>query len=701
MTPLSGDVLSARSRWVASALVLMLAGLVWLQEPRLGPLREAGFDLLQRLSPREPRSAPVTVVVIDDDSLSALGQWPWSRFELVQLLSVVNAAKPAAIGINILMAESDRLSPDRWDDPSSPALLSGQPSSDQALANAIRQAPVVLPIAGTPWGSAALVNTTPVVVEAPAAGAPVPLDLQHFSGAVTTIPILEQAAAGSGLISFDLTEGVVRRLPLVAAVGDTRVPGMALEMLRVAAGASDIRLSADGGNWRLHVADASFPVDADGTVRIYFSHPRLSRFVSAIDVLKGRVDTDLLRGRLVLISVAAVGLGAPVVTPLGMPMLAPEIVAQMLECLLDGTTLRRPAWAASAEAAMVLLLGLPLPWLAPRCRHAGASAATFGLVALPLLASWWWFQGSRTLVDGVAPALSLGLLMFGMLMLGLSQAVRRRRALEQEVQRQRLERARIEGELEAARRIQADSLPRPEALADDHRIDLHARLTPAREVGGDLYEFFMLDADRLLVLVGDVAGNGLSAAFFMAVSKALCKSAALRAPAADAGQVLSAAHPEIWRENAGELFMTAFCAIVDLGTGETSYCNAGHDNPFRVLPDGRTSEIEDGDGPPLCALQDFDYRGGRLQLARGETLVLLTDGVTESRSPGGDLYGRARVGVLLQARCREGDTARHLIDALYADVKSFATADAEPADDMTVVVLRWYGPADAGRPGAS
>lgn len=312
MTPLAGDGLSARSRWIASAVVVMLAALVWLYVPWLGPLRESGFDLLQWLSPREPRSAPVTVVAIDDASLSALGPWPWPRIGLAQLLSAVNAAQPAASGIEIVMAEPDRLSPDRWGDPSPPAVPSGHPSSDRALANAIRQAPVVLPIAGMPLGSAALVNTTPVVVEAPAVGAPVQLDLQHFRGAVMAFPVLEQAAAGSGLASFEPTEGVVRRVPLVASVGNTRVPGMALEMLRVAAGASGIRLSADGGDWRLHVADASFPVDADGTVRIYFSYSRPSRFVSAIDVLGGprRPRSAMGRGSIQTIRPFGPGLGA-------------------------------------------------------------------------------------------------------------------------------------------------------------------------------------------------------------------------------------------------------------------------------------------------------------------------------------------------------------------------------------------------------
>ena len=222
-------------------------------------------------------------------------------------------------------------------------------------------------------------------------------------------------------------------------------------------------------------------------------------------------------------------------------------------------------------------------------------------------------------------------------------------------------------------------------------------LLPAREVGGDLYDFFRLDDRRLFLLIGDVAGKGLSASIFMAVSKALYKGAMLRSPDADIGQIMSAANAEVSRDNAQALFVTAFAAILDLDSGELHYCNAGHDNPYR-LPAGQAGvlRIEDGDGPPLCALETYDYRSGRCQLQPDEVLCLMTDGVLEAQNGAGELYGSARVERLLtQPAVRDG-SVQALVAALEADVKTFE-AGTEAADDLTLLVLRWRGPQPAQR----
>ena len=195
--------------------------------------------------------------------------------------------------------------------------------------------------------------------------------------------------------------------------------------------------------------------------------------------------------------------------------------------------------------------------------------------------------------------------------------------------------------------------------------------------------------------MGDVAGKGLSASIFMAVSKALYKSAMLRAPEADIGAIMGVANGEVSRDNPGSLFVTAFAAILDLDSGVLSYCNAGHDNPYRLHPGhGALRCIDDGDGPPLCAMPDYDYRGARLQLLPGEMLCLMTDGVSEAQTPDGQLYGNPRVQQRLLELQQRGVGARALVEALQADVHAFA-AGAEPADDLTILALRWNGPAGA------
>jgi serine phosphatase RsbU (regulator of sigma subunit) len=182
----------------------------------------------------------------------------------------------------------------------------------------------------------------------------------------------------------------------------------------------------------------------------------------------------------------------------------------------------------------------------------------------------------------------------------------------------------------------------------------------------------------------------------MAVSKALYKSATLRAAGTDVGALMAVANAEVSRDNQEMLFVTAFAGILDLETGELDYCNAGHDNPYLIYPAGAAvRRIDDGDGPPLCAMGDFDYQGGRLAMRPGELLCIITDGVTEAQNPAGGLYGSARVEAIVPRLSGGAATARSVVDALQADVTAFA-AGAEPADDLTILALRWQGPGTAG-----
>jgi serine phosphatase RsbU (regulator of sigma subunit) len=414
-----------------------------------------------------------------------------------------------------------------------------------------------------------------------------------------------------------------------------------------------------------------------------------------VDVLDGRVHEADLRGQLVLIGLTGVALQEYQNTPIGERMSGSEIHAQLLENLLDGTLLRRPGWAPALEATVLLGLGGLLLWAVPRWRTWQSTLLLLGCVALPVLLAFAAFRSQQLLFDALTPSLSL-LLFFGvLLLLTLAEATQQGRALQRLVQTQREDSARLSGELQAAQQVQTATLPRPELLHGDPRLDLHATLQPAREVGGDLYDFFMLDERRLFLLVGDVAGKGLSASIFMAVSKALTKSAMLRAPEADIGAVMVVANAEVSRDNPASLFVTAFAAILDLDSGELHYCNAGHDNPYRLHAGyDAPRRIADGDGPPLCAMPDFDYRGACTQLLPGELLCLMTDGVTEAQTPDGQLYGNQRLQPLLLELQRRGATALALVEALRSDVGAFA-AGAEAADDLTILALRWNGPQGA------
>ena len=686
-----------RVRWVGLVALAVLTALLWLQPPFIQRQQYQWFDASQRLVPRVVKSLPATVVEVDQKSLVALGQWPWPRTVLGQLIREVQRAKPLAIGLDILMSETDRSSPEHWlenmptHDADLAQALQALPSHDAELARAMTGARVVLGMAGTPEPTGMLVFATPILVDGSSAldAVRIHAKVPHYPGALANLQVFERAAAGHGMLSVEPEEGVVRRIPMVSSIEGTLVPSFALEMLRVALGVPTLRLRAqDGDIVSLAAGGYVMPTEADGAVRLHYSPRDPRRFVSAIDVLQGRIDVEQLAGKLVLVGMTGITSVDYQDTPLGDRMPGVEVHAQVLENLYEGAQIMRPRWARGLEIALFVGLGLMLIRAAPLWRT--PATVTFALASMlaPALAALVAFKWGRLQFDALSPALAMLALFATLLALTLGEASRERRALRRQMQDQRERSARIEGEMEAAQRVQSAMLPRVEAFRDERRLDLAATMVPAREVGGDLYDFFRLDRSRWFFLVGDVAGKGLSASIFMAVSKALAKSAAMRHPDDDVGAWMTAANREITRENSESLFVTLFAGILDLDTGDLVYANAGHDAPYCVGIRSGLRRLDAGDGPPLCTVDDFVYRGEHTFFDPDELCVLTTDGITDMRNPAGEMYGRARMEAVLQ-RWREHPTgAKGVVDALRSDAQAFA-AGAEPADDLTVLAFRW------------
>jgi serine phosphatase RsbU (regulator of sigma subunit)/CHASE2 domain-containing sensor protein len=694
---------SAPIRFVAVPLLAVLTVLIWFAPRFTERAQSAWFDAYQVISPRHVVSMPATIVEVDHKSLAALGQWPWPRPVIAQLIRAINGHRPLAIGVDILMPESDGRSLERLlartgiVDPAAARQLAALSESDQELARTLAAAPTVLAIAGSDTATGMLLRVPPFVITdlrtGAAAAEPVAPGVPRFAGVLTSLDQLDRAAVGHGLISVELAGGLIRRIPLAASVNGTLVPALAIEMLRVAKGAPMLRLLTSGSSVvGIRVGNFGTQTEEDGAARVYYSKSDAARFVSAIDVLDGKVDAERIEDKLVLIGVTGVGMVEDKNTPLGLPMPGVEIHAQLLENLFDDTLLRRPAWAPQAEAIAFLLLGALLVYATPRWSARNSALLAVGCVALLVAFGYGAFRFQRLLFDAALPGSALALLFLTLLVLTLAEATRQRRALEQLVQREREQKARMAGELDAAKRVQIATLPRAEILGDEHRIDLAATMVPAREVGGDLYDFFRLDDRHLFFLVGDVAGKGLTASIFMAVSKALCKSTILRTSGADIGELMTLVNAEVSRDNPEMLFVTAFAGVLDLESGDLAYCNAGHENPYLANPAAATVvRIEDGGGPPLCAVDDYPYRGAERRLPTGELVCLVSDGVTEAVNPAGELYGGERVRHFLERAVTPNATAGAIVAALRADVDAFASG-AEVADDLTVLVLRWNGP---------
>jgi adenylate cyclase len=688
----------SRGQPLGIALLVLLLVVVLVPELfGLGFIRLAAFDAYQRWAPRTRHSAPAIIVAIDEESLRQHGQWPWPRTWLARLVARVAEAGPAAIGIDIVMPEADRLSPGRL-----PEFVPGMgqdliqrlfslPSNDAVLARTLQASPVVLGVAGLEGDVAGPQRNVRRVPFRIVGADPRPL-VRRFDATLQSAEEIDRVVKGHGLLSVDTERGVVRRMPLVAAVGDALVPAFGIEILRVATGERLLTVrTGKAGVEAVGVGDLFVPTEPDGSVRVHFARPDPARFVSAADVLAGKIDPHVLERKLVLIGVTALGLSDYQATPVADRMPGVEIHAQLLENIFDADLLSRPRAVRWAEAVLLLAGGLLLVLMMPRA-SALTSVAMYVLMVGAIVTMGIVLYLTRGLLfDAASPSLALGTLFTSMLVVTLAETERHRQALRRQVEVQKEQAARLAGELEAARRIQMGSLPdAATAFLGDTRLDLYAFLEPAREVGGDLYDFFTLGHDRQCFLIGDVSGKGLPGSLFMAVSKALYKSAALRG-VGPVDAVMREADLEISRDNAEGLFVTMLAATLDARTGLLEYCNAGHEPPY-LLPNGDRPlvRLAGGGGPPLCVLDRFTYTASARRLTPGDTICLVTDGVLEAMSPKAEPYGRARFEALLDKVGRAASAAE-VGEAIRLEVSRFADG-VEQSDDLAILVLRWKGP---------
>ncbi len=256
---------------------------------------------------------------------------------------------------------------------------------------------------------------------------------------------------------------------------------------------------------------------------------------------------------------------------------------------------------------------------------------------------------------------------------------------------------RIAGELSAAREIQMSIVPKLfPPFPERSDIDLYAVLIPALEVGGDLYDFALLDEDHLYVAIGDVSGKGVPASLLMAVGKTLLKSTiqTVRTPA----RAMSHVNDELAEGNEACMFITMFCGILNLKTGVFIYANAGHNPPLLRHADGAIDCLQDAPNPPLGVCPGHPYRDNSLRMSAGDLLVLYTDGVSEAMSPDHVMFEMD--GLEAYIRAEGGRGARAFVEGLGQAVHAHADG-AEQSDDITALALRYRVVADADCAAAS
>ncbi len=673
-----------KAAWAVLALFVLLQAAA----PSVFSLpRFALFDFYQSAQPRLTITKDrVIIVAIDEAALKSIGQWPWPRHITADLLTKILAAQPAAVGIDAIMAEPDRSSPQEWlrqtrnVPPAIAESVSALPSHEQALAQAIAAGPVALGVGGLDEGEP---NTGPFAsIRFFDAGlAPkTPTTLPHFKSALRSLPVLDQAARGHGVLSAAPDDdGVYRRLPLVSMIGEQTAPSMVIELLRFTEKAQWVGVYTDDGSVKgVSVGELRIPTEADGSVWVHFSRSDPRRYVSALDVIGGRVKPEVLHKAIVLVGVTGLGIDDKRKTPVDF-MSGPELKAQVIENILDERMVTRPVWTRFVEPLVTLLFGVLLI-VGLRLVGLGWQIAMWAAVVVVLGAIGFGFWQSLTLVDTATPAVGLSAAFFAFVAAHSAETAR-------QLQKARLAKARAEGEMEAGRRIQMGMLPGAASVAGDARFDLGALMVPARQIGGDLYDFFKIDERRLFFTVGDVSGKGVPAALFMALGKSLCKSYALRGETDIAG-ILALANAEIARDNPEMLFITMFAGVLDLDTGELQFCNAGHDTPY-LLRNGTAEAVKSDGGPPLCVVEDFPYATERLRLKPGDLLCVMTDGVSEAMDASGALMGAERTKQTLAAMPAAW-SANEVVDELYKAVGRFV-GGAEASDDLTVLAIRWNG----------
>jgi len=247
---------------------------------------------------------------------------------------------------------------------------------------------------------------------------------------------------------------------------------------------------------------------------------------------------------------------------------------------------------------------------------------------------------------------------------------------------------RIQSELRVATEIQVSLLPRLfPPFPDRPELDIFASMDPAKEVGGDFYDFFFIDDSRLCFLIADVADKGVPAALYMMVAKTLLKTEAQRGGTPD--EILSAVNAVLAEDNKNCMFVTVFCAILDTRTGEVCYANAGHNPPLVTGADG-FAYMAPKVGFVLGPIPDSTYESESICLRQGDTIFLYTDGVTEAKNPAAELYGEARLLDALK-QC-PADNLTELIHCIRTEVQRHANG-APQSDDVTMLAITYRGAA--------
>jgi adenylate cyclase len=401
------------ARLLCLALLIGFAALRAADPAPVEEIRVRTFDAFQRIEPRKKTIRPVTIIDIDDKSLEKLGQWPWPRTRIADLVTELTRLGAVVIAFDAVFSEPDRLNPAfaadtfRHLDEETRVKLRALPSNDQIFADAIKASRVVLGESGLPEEIAALDKTLPVTGIAMLGEEPQRF-MFDFPGLLRNVPVLEHAAAGRGLFTIKPErDGIIRRVPMIMQAQGQTMPSLTFEILRVASGSGTILIRADtAGIKSIGVKGVQIPTDRNGQLWVHYARNDASIYVPAVNVLEKDVAPDMIAGKLVLVGTSAVGLNDIKTTPVSRAMPGVEIHAQVLESALTGAVISQPTFGIAVEFATALLFGLLVIAFAPQFGPITLVVLGAAFASMLVGLSVYFYAHDRLLIDFTYPLMS-------------------------------------------------------------------------------------------------------------------------------------------------------------------------------------------------------------------------------------------------------------------------------------------------------
>ncbi len=696
----------ARSGRICRLTVLALSVLVLSALVPIGihddvPWRNFWWDTLQRNMPRDRGPAiesPGVIVAIDEQSMSNFIEWPWPRAETARVIAKIQEHGAGVIAPDMILSQPDPRSHKQLAKyyryggaPEVAEELEKLGDGDRDFEETMYETRVVLPLVGEPvfddsykkhcdYQAPAVVLDPPSIADN--------LGLQ-FGDSDPPLAAFRLAAQGLATINYDNSRGlVIRAMDAVQIACKKPVLLLGAESLRVAKDGFFAQVREDLFGLDVILAENEdgtsfrFPTETDGTFWLHYGRQDANRYISARSIFEPDFDPARIAGKIAILAVVDLGRIDERRSPLGQIIYGAEAHLQMIEQIAAQHFLRRPAFIFWLEILVFLSGSVAVAIMVPRAVSVHAVVAISGGIAA-ILATGAVLFSAGVLVDAISPAGGLLIVSLGAIATTLIERDRERLRSLIDLERVRANRAQLQGELDAAARIQTALLP-PRRFQRDGEIDLACYIDPARTVGGDFYDHFLVDDEHLFFMVADVSGKGADASQFMLLSKTLWKSVALRT-GAPLGNIQLTANSEITRENTAMMFVTGLCGLFNVETRELTYSSAGHDAPFLFGDKRQPLQLEAESGPPAGLMDEIEFPVGTVQLGPGDRLCIFTDGVTEAMDEERDLFGLERLQAALGAAPANLDSAE-MVDHLVGEVRRF-TGDAEQSDDLTMMVF--------------